>query len=141
VGHTGGGTQAGLLAGLRLAGLDRVRVLGVSADDPADQIVRTIGGILTEVELLLHAPVCSLQSDVVVDDGYTGPGYGVPSAEGEEALRLLARLEGIVLDPVYTAKAFAGMLGWLREKRFDSANEVLFWHTGGQMALFSPSGR
>lgn len=66
---------------------------------------------------------------------YVGPGYGVPSPEGTEALRYLARREGILLDPIYSAKTFAGMLDLLRRKEI--GGRVLFWHTGGMPALFA----
>lgn len=132
-----GGTQAGLLAGLALFGFAGTRVVGVSADDPAAEIAATVRGIVAGIEVDLGAPACSLQREILVDDRFTGPGYGVPSAESEEALRLLARTEGIVLDPVYTAKAFAGLLGLLRDGGLEGESDVLFWHTGGQLALFS----
>ncbi len=132
-----GGTQAGLVAGLALFGMKETRVLGVSADDPAAEIEETVRGIIAGIELDLEAPACSLQGEVRVDDRFTGPGYGIPSEESEEALRLLARLEGIVLDPVYSAKAFAGLLAGVREGAMAEARDVLFWHTGGQLALFS----
>lgn len=132
-----GGTQAGLLAGLALFGFSSTRVVGVSADDPAAQIEDTVRGIVADIEVDLGAPACSLQREIEVDDRFIGPGYGVPSPESEEALRLLARTEGIVLDPVYTAKAFAGLLNLVREGRMDAGSDILFWHTGGQLALFS----
>jgi len=136
-----GGTQAGLVAGLRLHGLDATRVVGISADDPAAEIAATVRSIISGVEQLLAAPAGSLLGPVVVDDSCTGPGYGIPSPESDEALQLLARTEGIVLDPVYSAKAFAGLLAHLRSGAFDDAAEVLFWHTGGQLALFAAPPR
>lgn len=135
-----GGTQAGLVAGLRLLCIDGVEVLGISADDPAENITATVQEIITGIELELDAPACALQGGVHVDDTFTGAGYGVPSEAGEEALRLLARTEGIILDPVYTAKAFAGLLARVREGSLRSADQVLFWHTGGQLALFDRAG-
>lgn len=131
-----GGTQAGLIAGLALCGFSETRVVGISADDPAGEIAATVRGIVAGIEVDLGAPACSLQREVLVDDRFTGPGYGVPSDESKEALRLLARMEGIVLDPVYTAKAFAGLLALVREGALEGG-DVLFWHTGGQLALFS----
>ncbi|MBI4894062.1 MAG: pyridoxal-phosphate dependent enzyme, partial [Acidobacteria bacterium] len=131
---------AGLVAGLALFGMRATRVLGVSADDPAAEIAETVRGIIAGVEVDLDAAACSLQGEISVDDRFTGPGYGIPSADSEEALRLLARLEGIVLDPVYTAKAFAGMLAGVRTGAMVEAKDVLFWHTGGQLALFSRAG-
>lgn len=129
-----GGTQAGLLAGLALFGYENTRVIGISADAPAAEIASTVRTLLAAIEVDLEAPACSLQREILVDDRFTGPGYGIPSPESEEALRLLARTEGILLDPVYTAKAFAGFLSYAAEA---PGNELLFWHTGGQLALFS----
>lgn len=132
-----GGTQAGLVAGLALFGRAGTKVVGVSADDPAGEIAQTVRGIIAGLELDLGAAACSLMGPIEVDDRYTGAGYGVESDAGREALRLAARLEGVVLDPVYSAKAFAGLLGGLAEGRFEGCADVLFWHTGGQLALFS----
>jgi 1-aminocyclopropane-1-carboxylate deaminase/D-cysteine desulfhydrase-like pyridoxal-dependent ACC family enzyme len=72
-----------------------------------------------------------------VDDGFVGEGYGVPTEASGEALTLVARHEGIVLDPVYTAKAMAGLIGHIRRGGFPSTGTVLFWHTGGQVGLFA----
>ena len=132
-----GGTQAGLVAGLALFGCAGTRVIGMSADDPAAEIAATVRSIIAGIEIDMGAPACSLQGEIKVDDRFTGPGYGIPSPESDEALRLLARTEGIVLDPVYSAKAFAGLLALLREGSLDDAGDVLVWHTGGQLALFS----
>ncbi len=132
-----GGTQAGLLAGMKLHELGGVRVLGISADDSCEEIRHAVQSILSSMEIDLGAQACSLHGEIEADDRFTGEGYGVPSPEGDEALRLLARLEGIVLDPVYTAKAFAGMLHHLCEGSLGDAAAVMFWHTGGQLALFS----
>ena len=135
-----GGTQAGLLAGLRLFQVDGTAVLGISADDPAAQIAATVKDIIAGIELELDAPACALQGEVHVDDAFTGSGYGIPSDEGEEALRLLAKTEGTLLDSVYTAKAFAGLLAHLRRGSLRRMDQVLFWHTGGQLALFDRAG-
>ncbi len=135
-----GGTQAGLVAGLALFGFSDTRVIGISADDPAREVEETVRTIVGGIELEINAPACSLLGGIHVDDRFTGPGYGIPSRESDEALKLLARLEGIILDPVYTAKAFAGLLALLSDGTLNNARDVLFWHTGGQMALFSAVG-
>lgn len=77
-----------------------------------------------------------LDCELTILDEYVGKGYGVESGAGREALELAARTEGFLLDPVYTAKAMAGMIDWIRRGRLPSSGNVLFWHTGGQMALF-----
>jgi 1-aminocyclopropane-1-carboxylate deaminase/D-cysteine desulfhydrase-like pyridoxal-dependent ACC family enzyme len=110
-----------------------VKITGVSADDPSASISEQIGGIIRGVGEALDA---QLSEDVRVLDEYTGPGYGVPSAQGDEATGLLARTEGVILDPVYTAKAMAALIDWVRKSRLTENDNVLFWHTGGQLALF-----
>jgi D-cysteine desulfhydrase family pyridoxal phosphate-dependent enzyme len=132
-----GGTQAGLCAGLKLHSLGGVRVLGICADGSAAGIRDAVRSILAAMEIDLDAPACWLQCEAEADGGFVGEGYGIASPEGDEALRLLARREGILLDPVYTAKAFAGLLHHVREGSLRGAGAALFWHTGGQMALFS----
>jgi L-cysteate sulfo-lyase len=77
-----------------------------------------------------------LQEDATVLDEYTGEGYGIPSPEGDEAIKLIAQTEGIVLDPVYTAKAMAAMIDWIEQGKLNESDNVLFWHTGRQLALF-----
>jgi D-cysteine desulfhydrase family pyridoxal phosphate-dependent enzyme len=127
-----GGTQAGLLAGCQLFGLD-AQVIGVSADDPADVIASDIATIIQGLGEMLEAP---LRGEATVLDQYIGPGYGVDSPESVAALELVARTEGLLLDPVYSAKAMAGLLDWIRQGKLTAADTVLFWHTGGQLALF-----
>ena len=77
-----------------------------------------------------------MDTDIEVLDDYIGQGYGIESEAGREALHLLARTEGILLDPVYTAKAMAALIDWIRQGKLYKDANVLFWHTGGQMALF-----
>jgi 1-aminocyclopropane-1-carboxylate deaminase/D-cysteine desulfhydrase-like pyridoxal-dependent ACC family enzyme len=105
------GTQTGMLAGCALFGL-RTRVIGVSADEPAPALAGTIRELLGSVATRLGARASSLGADeaVEVDDSQVGDGYGVPTTASTEAAELVARTEGIVLDPVYTAKAMAGLI-------------------------------
>jgi 1-aminocyclopropane-1-carboxylate deaminase/D-cysteine desulfhydrase-like pyridoxal-dependent ACC family enzyme len=74
--------------------------------------------------------------DLTVLDDYIGPGYGTLSEQSFEAIKLVARTEGIVLDPVYTAKAMAALIDWIQKGRIGADETVLFWHTGGQLAMF-----
>ena len=133
-----GGTQAGLIAGCALFGL-RARILGVSADDPAAALQQTIGSLLDRIADRLGAARSTIGADrpVDVDDRFVGEGYGVPTAASTDALELLARTEGIVLDPVYTAKAMAGLLARIRAGEFRKDETIIFWHTGGQPGLFA----
>lgn len=133
-----GGTQAGIIAGAALLGLNS-RVVGISADDPAAALRETIGGLLEGIGQLLGASPRALGADQAIeaDDTQVGDGYGVPTPASAEAMELIARTEGIVLDPTYTAKAMAGLLARVREGEFSSTDRVLFWHTGGQAGLFA----
>lgn len=130
-----GGTQAGLVAGCRVHGLS-TRVIGVSADDPAPAIEQEVRRLLGDLESLTGSAPGSLSSGVLdVDDRFVGEGYGRPTPASDEALVLTARSEGFFLDPTYTAKAMAGLIARVRAGTLDGT--VLFWHTGGQVALFA----
>ena len=74
---------------------------------------------------------------MVVDDGFVGDGYGIPTPESREAMELLARTEALFVDHTYTAKAMAGLIAYVRTRTFKSHETVLFWHTGGQIAIFA----
>ena len=130
-----GGTQAGLEVGKRLFNYRDLRLLGVSADDPAQTIrenaVLAIGPMLS----ILGQSDKPAADELYVDDSFIGAGYGVPTNESKEAAQLFADTEGILLDPVYTSKAAAGLIAYCRERRFRKTDRVLFWHTGGVLTL------
>jgi len=130
-----GGTQAGLEAGKRLFGYRNLRLLGISADDPAASIKQSVCSALDPMLTRLGLPDRAGDDQLVVDDHFVGPGYGVASLESNEASRLFADAEGILLDPVYTSKAAAGLIAYCREQMFSETDRVLFWHTGGLMTL------
>jgi 1-aminocyclopropane-1-carboxylate deaminase/D-cysteine desulfhydrase-like pyridoxal-dependent ACC family enzyme len=133
-----GGTQAGLVAGCTLYGIP-TRVIGVSADDPTASIeakIRSIvGGIGTM--LGLDGTAFAAAHPITVDDRFIGEGYGVPTPASIEAQRLAARTEALFVDHTYTAKALGAIITWVRASRFQDAETVLFWHTGGQAGLFA----
>ena len=133
-----GGTQAGLIAGCALFGI-RAEVIGISADDPAASLQATVGGLIAGMADRLGAKAASLGGDrpIEVDDTQVGEGYGQPTTASLEAAELTARTEGIVLDPVYTAKAMAGLIARIRSGHFPRAATVLFWHTGGLPGYFA----
>jgi 1-aminocyclopropane-1-carboxylate deaminase/D-cysteine desulfhydrase-like pyridoxal-dependent ACC family enzyme len=132
-----GGTQAGLVAGCALAGW-RTQVIGVSADEPAASLEVTVRTLLTGLEKLLDCGEGRFASaSVVVDDRFVGEGYGKPTVASRDAIELLARTEAIFLDPTYTSKAMAGLIARARRGEFREGSTVLFWHTGGQVALLS----
>jgi len=133
-----GGTQAGLVAGCALHGLP-TRVLGISADDPADSIRDTVRSVIAGMGGLLGVSGAELADAraIEVDDTHVGGGYGVPSAASREAVDLLARHEALFVDHTYTAKALAGLIHHVRRGSFTGNQTVLFWHTGGQVGLFA----
>lgn len=128
------GTQAGLVAGLELAGAD-IPVHGVSVRfDRATQIDKVHALARATAQLLGDAD--SVRREAVrVEDGYVGSGYGLPTSGMVEAIRLLARTEGILLDPVYSGKGMAGLIGMIGAGRFRGDETVVFLHTGGAAAL------
>ena len=130
-----GGTLAGLLVGLRLVG-SRLRLLGIDVGKLWKAFPASVAQLAGEVCARLGEPHAFAPGDVPLVEGlYVGDAYGQPSGNGNAALERLARTEGILLDPVYTAKAFAGLLG--EAARFGRDEPVVFLHTGGLPALFA----
>jgi 1-aminocyclopropane-1-carboxylate deaminase/D-cysteine desulfhydrase-like pyridoxal-dependent ACC family enzyme len=130
-----GGTLAGLLAGLRVVG-SRLRPLGIDVGSLWKDFPGSVACLAGEVCARLGAAQAFAPRDVpLVERTYVGEAYGRPSEAGNAALERLARAEGILLDPVYTAKAFAGLLG--EAQRFGRDEPVVFLHTGGAPALFA----
>lgn len=126
-----GGTQAGLVAGAALHGLE-TRIIGVSADDPAEVIGDNVRRIIEGIDRF-HM----LHGEIEVDDARVGEGYGIPTQESREAQALAAQTEALFVDHTYTAKALGAVIAYIREGRFSEDETVLFWHTGGQVALFA----
>ena len=129
-----GGTHAGILAGCVLHGVE-TRVIGVSADDSSDVIAGEIRRILHDLGNLLGAASAFTDVTIEIDDTRVGGGYGVATPESTEAIELCARREALFLDPTYTAKAMAGLVARARAGALKGT--TLFWHTGGQVALFA----
>ena len=131
-----GGTQAGLVAGCVARQL-HTRVIGVSADESSASLTTTIRTIVKGLAPMLDISAQALQGAAIeVDDGFVGGGYGVATPQSTEALELTARTEAVFLDHTYTAKAMAGLIERVRRGEFSDNETVLFWHTGGQVALF-----
>jgi 1-aminocyclopropane-1-carboxylate deaminase/D-cysteine desulfhydrase-like pyridoxal-dependent ACC family enzyme len=129
-----GGTQAGLLVGLRLGGF-ATRVDGIAVAQPAAELRPVVGRLVAELDAATGATVGA--DEIVIRDDQLGEGYGRPTAQADEATRLLARTEGILVDPIYTAKALAGLAAAVRDGRHDGES-VVFWHAGGTPGLFEP---
>jgi L-cysteate sulfo-lyase len=130
-----GGTQAGLTVGARALQYDG-RILGVSVDQPAGALRRALADLATATAEHLGLDLAFALRDFDVDDCYLGGGYGVVGDLEREALRTMGSIEGIILDPVYTGRAFGGLLDLVRQGAFQPGERVLFWHTGGTAGLF-----
>jgi 1-aminocyclopropane-1-carboxylate deaminase/D-cysteine desulfhydrase-like pyridoxal-dependent ACC family enzyme len=126
-----GGTQAGLLVGLRLGGLAG-RVIGIAVASPPSDLAPVIARLIDGL-----APLAGIRVDpaeIELDAGYLGAAYGVPTQTASEAAELLARTEGILVDPIYTAKALAAVVARVRSGSLSGT--IVFWHGGGTPALF-----
>ncbi|MBI4184660.1 MAG: D-cysteine desulfhydrase [Proteobacteria bacterium] len=128
-------THSGLLAGLR-ALESPARVCGICIRRRGNAQAERVLMRARMVADLLGRPGLVRADDVWVEDGFLGPGYGQPTAEMREATALAARLEGLLVDPVYTGKALAGLIGLVRRGAFTAGANVVFLHTGGTPALF-----
>ena len=131
-----GGTQAGLVLGARLFGF-KGQVLGISIDEPQRILQAHAADLASETSERLGAQIEFSPQEVLVNSDYALPGYGVLTGMEREAVSLFARYEGLLLDPVYTGRAAAGMIDLIRKGFFKKDETVLFWHTGGQPALFA----
>ena len=129
------GTHAGLLAGLHAAGSD-IPVMGISVRQPRERQIAAVHKLAVATAAQLTDIPLSLDK-TLVDDGYVGAGYGLPTEDTIAAINLIARKEGLLLDPVYSAKGLAGMIGLTEQKFFDRQKDVVFLHTGGAAALFA----
>lgn len=138
-GTSSGGTQAGLVLGARLAGFGgQLHGLSIDKDDPEHHEFETeVAQIANDCATYIGSTGRVTREDVKVVYGYRGGGYGVVGEREREAIRLLAQQEGIILDPVYTGRAFGALLDLIRQGRFGQGETVLFWHTGGAPALFA----
>ncbi len=130
-----GGTHAGLLAGLGAS--SRTRVVGVDVGTRPD--LDAVVPALAAQAALAAGRVEEPSQTVIVDHDHFGEGYGVINDATVDAIRTVARAEGILLDPVYSGKAMVALLAWLRDGRIGADETVLFWHTGGSPALFVDS--
>jgi len=131
-----GSTGAGLALGKAALGVDGplINMLPIHWpwDEPEDMAV-----LANEAAELIDVPYRLTADDIIVDDTCIGPGYGVPTAEGMEAIALLARTEGILVESTYTGKALAGLIQHVRDGRYSPDQSIIFIHTGGTPALFA----
>ncbi len=127
--------QAGIILAQRLTGLD-FRMHGVTATSEFHLPSRT-AGIANETARALGLDLVITEDEIVNFTDFVGEGYGVPSEAGVEAVKLFARTEGVILDPIYTGKAAAGLVAHVREGRFGADDVIVFVHTGGTPANFT----
>ncbi len=125
------GTLAGLALGFTLLERTDVRLMGVSPDITRGEIMELTGGLASRAGVILGAQTSLLPELLHATDEYVGPGYGIHSDASEEATAVLARNEGVLLDPAYTAKTAAAMLDWARSGRLREEDRMVLWHTGG----------
>jgi D-cysteine desulfhydrase len=130
-----GGTQAGLAVGARALGYEG-RILGISVDLEADALQRTVAEIATATAEHLALELAFAPDDFAVNDDYLGGGYAAIGELERDAIRRVARAEGLLLDPVYTGRAFGGLLDLIDRGAIARDERVLFWHTGGTAGLF-----
>jgi len=133
---TSGGTQSGLYTGTKVTE-SGVQVIGISAGPKKEVVGQRVLRIVEELAQMLELRWRPHLDDIIVYDEFVGERYGVPTPECLEAIHLLARTEGILLDPVYTGKAMAGLRGLIGREQLRAGQNVVFWHTGGQPALFA----
>ena len=127
------GTHAGLAVGLEQV-MPEAELIGVTVSRKvADQLPK----VATLQQEIARSLELTANASITLWDDYFAPSYGIPNDEGMEAVKLLARLEGILLDPVYTGKAMAGLIDGISQKRFKDEGPILFVHTGGAPALFA----
>jgi L-cysteate sulfo-lyase len=128
------GTQAGLIVGARVA-LPNTRIVGIDIDAEPERVRADVLTNGRAAAALLDQPFD--EADVEVVAGHAGPAYGVPHEATVEAIKLAARLEALILDPVYSGKGLAGLIALIRGGRWSADDDVVFLHTGGAPALFA----
>jgi D-cysteine desulfhydrase len=130
-----GGTQAGLLLGKLIFELP-AEIHGFNVCDSEAYFVNRIAAIMRDAKRRFGLEVAVEKRDIHIIDGYVGKGYGLSRQEEIDAIKRVAQLEGIILDPVYTGKAMFGLMDQIRRGRFRQGEKVLFLHTGGVFGLF-----
>ena len=131
-----GGTQAGLMVGAKALGFAG-QIEGISVDKTEEVLKARLEELVAETTAFLGLDLSFASEDFIVHDDYLGEGYAKIGPPEQEAIRLSARTEGLLVDPVYTGRAMAGLIDLIRRGAFGTDETVLFWHTGGIPALFA----
>ncbi|HUE98771.1 MAG TPA: D-cysteine desulfhydrase family protein [Anaerolineales bacterium] len=135
-GTSSGGTHAGMSLGQRVFSY-KGRVLGISIDESEEWLKTRVSALASDASEKLGERIEFDPAEVLANADYCRAGYGVLTDAEREAVKLFAKLEGLLLDPVYTGRAAAGMIDLIRKGFFRKDEKILFWHTGGQPALFA----
>jgi D-cysteine desulfhydrase len=130
------GTQAGLIVGAKALGFGP-QIVGIAIDSHTAELQEGVADLALRTAQRLGLPLTFSPREVVAFDDYLGDGYAVMGAAEREAISLAARLEGLLLDPVYTGRAMAGLIDLVRRGEIRKRETVLFWHTGGTPALYA----
>ncbi|HNT53400.1 MAG TPA: D-cysteine desulfhydrase family protein [Anaerolineaceae bacterium] len=130
------GTQAGLCVGAKLLGF-RGQITAIAIDSTREQLSQEVAHIAAGLIQRLRVKMAFSPEEVIAYDSYLGAGYSIMGAPEQEAIELVARHEGILLDPVYTGRAMAGLIDLIRQGQFSRDENVIFWHTGGSAALYA----
>jgi len=131
-----GGTMAGLMAGKKLLGVDTT-IRSVAVLDTGERYAASKASLANEALAYLNFESKVEEKDFYVDTGFYAPGYECPNEGATEAIKMLAKKEGLLLDPVYTGKAFAGLVHDARAGKIEKGSNVAFLHTGGATAIFA----
>ena len=130
-----GGTLAGMLLGRSMYEI-KCELHGINVCDNAQYFQNRIFNVLSEAKRRFGFELSLKKLDINIIDGYVGKGYGLNSQEELDLIKQVARLEGLLLDPVYTGKAMFALTDLIRKGRFQRGEKILFWHTGGIFGLF-----
>jgi L-cysteate sulfo-lyase len=130
------GTHAGLAVGIRGSG-SGLPILGIGVNAAQEAQEERVYKLACETADLVGDPGAVTRNDIIADCSYIGAGYGEATESMNEAVLMLARFEGLLFDPVYSGKALAGMIDYVRNGRFDDASTIVFLHTGGAAGLFA----
>lgn len=134
------GTQAGMVVGGKAFGL-RPRISAIAIDSERRPLQAGVAALANKVAARLGLALSFGPDEIEGYDGYLGGGYAVMGAPEREAIELAARTEGLLLDPVYTGRAMAGLIDLVRKGEFKKDETIVFWHTGGSAALYAYAGQ
>ncbi len=130
------GTQAGMCVGARALRF-APQIAGIAIDSPRPEVQQGVADLAERTFRRLGVESSLSAEEVVAYDGYLGAGYAILGEPETEAIRLVARCEGLLLDPVYTGRAMAGLIDLIRKREFGKGETIVFWHTGGTAALYA----